>query len=97
MSKMGEIYLDKCMDFQRLHETSMEWNKETWFEQANLDRFIDGRIDFSHRYIYWFENYATVMAARDILALLGEDYSEIFDTATEQWCITSTYQDLAWL
>jgi len=94
---MGEIYLDKCMDFQRLHETSMEWNKETWFEQANLDRFIDGRIDFSHRYIYWFENYATVMAARDILALLGEDYSEIFDTATEQWCITSTYQDLAWL
>lgn len=97
MSKMGEIYLEKCIDFERLNETSMEWNKETWFEQANLDRFIDGRIDFSHRYIYWFENYTSLMAARDILALLGESYSEIFDTVSEQWCMTSTYQDLAWL
>jgi hypothetical protein len=97
MSKMGELYLEKCIDFERLHETSMEWNMDTWFEQANLDRFTQGRIDFSHRYIYWFENYVSLMAARNILEVMGETYSEIFDTVTEQWCLTSGYQDLAWL
>jgi len=96
MSKMKELYTDKCIDFERLNETSMEWNKETWFEQANLDRFIDGRIDFSHQYIYWFENYVSLMAARNILEMFGEQYSEIFDTVTEQWCMTSTYQDIVW-
>ena len=85
------------MDFQRLHEDSMEWNKETWFEQANLDRFVDGTIDFSHRYIYWFDNYVSLMAGRKILALLGERYSEIYDTNIDKWCLTSTYQDLVWL
>jgi hypothetical protein len=97
MSKMGELYLEKCIDFERLHETSMQWNIDAWFDQANLDRFINGKIDFSHRYIYWFENYACLMAARGILDTLGEDYSEIFDTVVEQWCMTTTYQDLSWL
>ena len=97
MSKMGELYTDKCIDFQRLHEDSMEWTKEIWFEQANLDRFTDGRIDFTHRYIYWFDNYACLMAARDILALMGERYSEIYDNSMDKWCMTSTYQDLVWI
>jgi len=96
MSKMGELYLEKCIDFERLHETSMEWTEETWGEQAKADRFI-GRIDFSDRYIYWFENYVSLMAARNVLDMVGEKYNELFDSATDQWCMTSTYQDLAWL
>ena len=99
MSKMGELYLEKCMDFERLHETSMEWTEETWLEQVKQERFTSscGTFDFSHRYIYWFENYVSLMAARNVLELMGENYSELYDTATEQWCMTSTYQDLAWL
>jgi hypothetical protein len=97
MSKMGEIYLEKCIDFERLHETSMEWTQETWLDQTNEQRFTDGKIDFDHRYIYWFENYASLIAARNILDTLGEDYSEIYDTSLDQWCLTSTYQDLSWL
>ena len=96
MSKMGELYLEKCIDFERLHETSMEWTEETWGDQVKQGRFT-GKIDFSHRYIYWFENYVSMMAARNVLEIMGETYSELYDTATEQWCMTSGYQDLAWL
>lgn len=93
---MGELYLEKCIDFERLHETSMEWTQDTWAKQASEGRFT-GRVDFDHKYIYWFENYVSFMAARNVLEMMDEVYSELYDTATEQWCLTSTYQDLAWL
>jgi hypothetical protein len=99
MSKMGELYLEKCIDFERLHETSMQWDSETWGKQLEQGRFIQSGSapDFKHRYIYWFENYVSLMAARNVLEVMGETYAELYDSATEQWCMTSTYQDLAWL
>jgi hypothetical protein len=77
----------------------MQWDSETWGKQVKQGRFVSNGSapEFNHRYIYWFENYVTLMAARNILDVMGEQYSELFDTATEQWCMTSTYQDLAWL
>jgi hypothetical protein len=38
-----------------------------------------------------------MMAARNVLEIMGETYVELYDTATKQWCMTSGYQDLAWL
>ena len=95
MSKMKELYLDKCIDFERLNETSMRWEEETWGQQVKDGRF-EGKINWSHDYIYWFDNYATLMQAREILQMFGESYVEIFDDYLGQWCITSTYQDLVW-
>ncbi len=96
MSKMGEIYLDKSIDFERLHETSMKWDADTWLEQVEDGRFM-GKISFSHDYIYWYDNYACLMAARTILEQLGEAYEILSDEATGQWCMTSTFQSLEWL
>lgn len=83
------------LDFERLTEISMEWNEKTWFEQAKEGRF-EGRITFHHRYIYWFENYASLILARDILIDFKEDYCEMFDTATEEWVMTSSYATEGW-
>ena len=98
MSKMKELYTDKCIDFERLNETSMEWTLEIWGEQIKQGRFISSvsTFDFNHRYIYWFDNYASLMAARNILEMFGESYAEIFDENLGQWCMTSTYQDIVW-
>ena len=95
MGKMKELYLEKCIDFERLNETSMRWEIGTWGQMVEDGRF-EGKINWDHEYIYWFESYVSLMAARNILEMLGETYNEIFDDYNGQWCITSTYQDLAW-
>lgn len=99
MSKMGEIYLDKSIDFERLHETSMKWDMDTWGDQVKDGRFIssNGTFDFNHDYIYWYENYVSLMAARNILDQFGEQYEILTDEATGQYCMTSTFQSLEWL
>jgi hypothetical protein len=85
-------------DFERLHETSMQWTEEIWGEQVNDRRFIayDSPIDFSHSYIYWYENYASLISARSILYIMNEKYAVLSDEATGQWCMTSTYGSPVW-
>jgi hypothetical protein len=95
MSKMKELYYEHCLDFERLNETSMRWEKEVWGQQVADGRF-EGQINWADTYIYWFDNYACLMAARNILQMFGEQYSEIFDDHLGQWCMTSTYQDMVW-
>jgi hypothetical protein len=95
MSAMSNLYTEQELDFERLSITSMEWTEKTWAEQAKDGRF-DGVIDFSHRYIYWYEDYAYLMGARDILKSFGIPYAVIFDTYSEQWALTSTYQSTEW-
>lgn len=95
MSRMSELYTEYELDFERLSITSMQWSGKTWLQQANEGRF-EGPVAFHHRYIYWFEDYAYLMGARYILKEFGEDYSVLFDTATEQWCMTTTYESIEW-
>jgi hypothetical protein len=95
MGKMKELYTEKCIDFERLNDDSMRWEYAVWRDQCSEGRFT-GRLDFTHEYIYWFDNYASLMAARNILEMFGEQYSEIFDENLGQWCMTSTYQDIVW-
>jgi hypothetical protein len=82
-------------DFERLTETSMRWESQTWLDQVNEGRF-DGAHSFHHQYIYWFESYAHLIAAKAILKEMGEDYAVLNDTCSEQWCMTTTYAELVW-
>jgi hypothetical protein len=87
-----------AQDFEALHETSMEWTQEIWAEQVKEERFVSssGTFDFNHKYIYWYENYVSLMAARNILKKLDEGYAVLRDETTGQWCMTSTYQSVEW-
>lgn len=95
MSAMSNLYTEMELDFERLSNTSMEWSKSTWFNQANEGRF-DGDINFEHRYIYWFEHYANLIAARTILKEFDMDYTVMYDTYSDTWALTSEYQSIEW-
>jgi hypothetical protein len=95
MSNMSRLYTEMELDFERLSITSMEWTAEIWQEQANEGRF-DGVIDFSHRYVYWFEDYAYLMDARSILKQFDIDYAVVYDTYSDQWILTTTYESIEW-
>jgi hypothetical protein len=76
-------------DFERLTETQMEWNTETdWKEQAH--RFED-TINWSHKFIFWTENYAATLLATEYLTQQGFDYSISYDEAMNQYCFTTDY------
>jgi hypothetical protein len=76
-------------DFERLTETQMQWSTETdWKEQAY--RFED-TINWSHKFIFWTENYASLLLATEYLAQQGFDYSISFDEAVMQYCFTTDY------
>ena len=95
MSKMSELYTEYELDFERLSITSMKWDEATWGEQCEDDRF-EGVITFEHCYIYWFEDYAYLMGARYILKEFDIEYQAIYDTATDQWALTTTYESIEW-
>jgi len=81
-------------DFERLTETSMLFKGSDW--EAQEGRFTDGVVDYSHKCIYWFERYSDIVLAKALLKGMGEAYTVLFDTAVEQWVITSTYATESW-
>lgn len=83
------------IDFEQLHETSMEWQATTWMEQVGEGRF-EGAYTFHHSHIYWFENYASLILARDILIDFEEDFTAMYDHALDQWVLTTTYKTESW-
>ena len=72
----------------------MLWAGSNW--EAQETRFIDGKLDFSHTVVYWFERYSDVILAKSILKNMQEDYSVLYDLALDQWVITSTYATESW-
>lgn len=83
------------LDFERLTETSMEWQATTWMEQVADGRF-EGSYSFHHTHIYWVENYASLILARDILIDFEEDFTAMYDTVLDQWTLTTTYKTESW-
>ena len=76
-------------DFNRLIETAMEWKSETgWIDKK--DRFED-TINWSHKFIYWVENYASALLATEYLNQKGYDFSISYDEAMTQYCFTTDY------
>lgn len=95
MSTIKELALELDQDFENLSTTSMAWSEKTWAEQVAGGRF-EGAVTFDHGFIYWFDSYAAVVAAKSILKELEADYAVIFDTATMDWAITSNYITIGW-
>ena len=93
MGAMKAVYMDMEEDFENLNETSMKFKGSNW--EAQDGRF-EGRVDYSMDYIYWFDNYANLMAARTILQDFGNCYEVIFDDALGQWCLITEYQSKCW-
>ncbi len=76
-------------DFERLTETQMEFaGEKDWVKQAA--RFED-TINWSHKYIYWVESYASALLATHYLYQIGFNFSIAFDEAMEQYCFTTDY------
>ena len=73
--------------FEGLTEAQMEWGTNTeWLQQK--DRFED-TICWSHQFIYWVENYASVVLATEFLKQNRFDYSISYDNAMGQYCFTT--------
>jgi hypothetical protein len=95
MSKMAELYMDLETDFERLSHTSMQWDQDTWAEQAADGRF-EGRVNFDHNFIFWFESYPAVVAAKSILMQMDEEFEVLYDKATDEWVMTTTLITMTW-
>ena len=81
--------------FELLSQTSMLWDKETWAEQVAEGRF-EGNINFDHKCVFWFDSYTSVYLAKTILDQMDEEYEVIFDTATQEWALTTTLLTQIW-
>jgi len=80
--------------FEGLTQCQMEWATESdWLKQK--DRFED-TICWSHLFIYWVDNYASVILATEFLKQNKWDYSISFDisfdNAVGQYCFTTNYR-----
>ena len=95
MLNVENLALELDQDFENLTNSAMEWSEKTWRAQV-LDNRFDGGVSFNHSHIYWFDCYAGVIAAKSLLRVMGHDLSIIFDTALEQWAITTNYVSIAW-
>jgi len=75
--------------FEALTDAQMEWAGESdWSKQ--LDRFED-TICWSHKFIYWVENYASIILATEFLKQNRFDFSISYDNAIGQYCFTTDY------
>ena len=80
-------------DFENLTETSMQFKGNNW--EAQDGRF-EGKVNYDLDYIYWFDNYANLMAARTILQDFGNSWEVLFDDALGQWTLITDYQSMCW-
>ena len=81
--------------FELLSQTSMKWDKETWAEQVQEGRF-EGNINFDHQLIFWFDSYTAVYLGKTILDQMDEQHEVLFDTATQEWALTTTLLTSIW-
>jgi hypothetical protein len=95
MSRMAELYNDLETEVERLSSTSMIWDEDTWLEQVSEGRF-EGKINFKHELIFWFENYVSAYIAKAILTEMGEDFELLLDDATGEWAITTSLLTMTW-
>ena len=75
-------------DFEHLFDVSMEWNKADWAIHSNRWDFNEAPKD---GFIYWCEDYASLVLCREFLASGNYTYLQSFDEGTEQWAFISDY------
>lgn len=96
MSKIKDYMFELEQDFEYLSTTSMRWEKKTWLEQVEEGRFQIAESDWQYNYIHWFDNYASVVAAKMILRELDESYAVKADDFSFQWAILTNYESNSW-
>jgi len=96
MSKIKDYMLELEQDFEYLSTTSMRWEKKTWLEQVEEGRFQVAESDWQYCYIHWFDNYASVVAAKMILRELEQSYAVKADDFTGQWAVLTNYESNVW-
>ena len=78
-----------ALDFERLHETSMEMSND-W-----LPQIADGRFEynegFEYKQMYWFENYVSAKLASGFLDSVEQLYTINFDAVLNQYVILTNY------
>jgi len=80
--------------FEGLTSAQMQWaDEQDWLSQA--DRFED-TICWSHKFIYWVENYASIVLAIEFLKQNRYNFSVSYDNALAQYCFTTDYAG-AWV
>jgi hypothetical protein len=80
--------------FEGLTSAQMQWADESdWLSQA--DRFED-TICWTHKFIYWVENYASIVLATEFLKQNRFNFSVSYDNALDQYCFTTDYAG-AWV
>lgn len=78
-----------ALDFERLTESQMEFKGANWEIQEY--RF-DQPMNFNHKYIYWVENYASLVLATHFVVYEAKcDFSMAYDEAVEMYCFTTDY------
>ena len=96
MSKMGDYLLTLEEDFEYLTSNSMEWTAEIWSDQVEDGRFNFDQRDWNYTNIYWFDNYPAVIAAKNILREMGEEFKVSPDDWSTDWAIITTYKSNCW-
>lgn len=74
--------------FEGLTESQMEFKGNDWEVQEY--RF-DQPMNFNHEYIYWVENYASLVLATNYLENINHDFVYAYDEAVEMYCFTTDY------
>lgn len=81
--------------FEMLSQTSMLWDESTWAEQVDDDRF-EGKINFDHKVIYWFDSYMSLYLGMTILEKMEQEFEVLFDEVTQEWALTTTLITSIW-
>lgn len=75
--------------FEGLTVCRMLWGDDPeWKKQ--VDRFED-TICWSHKFIYYVDNYASIILATEFLKQNRYDFSISFDNALGEYCFTTDY------
>jgi hypothetical protein len=76
------------LDFERLTESQMQFKGHNWEIQ---DHRFDQEMNYNHEYIFWVENYASLILATHFLDQVKYSYSIAYDEAVEMYCFTTDY------
>jgi hypothetical protein len=80
-------------DFENLTSTSMRWARENW--ELQEDRF-PGNIRYDWEMAYWFDDFASIILAKNYLEREGIPFQETYDEAIPSPLLLTHYLSPIW-
>lgn len=87
-------YTITSKDFDLLSYSSMEWGSIDW-KNKYKNRFechSGDEINWTYKYVYWFEHYQSIIFAKMFLTSIQQDYQVLFDIGNNDWVIITDYR-----